>query len=382
MSQLIVPFMDLGAQRRSVAAEMQCAIGQVLSHGRFILGPEVEEFEEAFAKFIGVRYGIGLNSGLDALRMSLTALGIGPGDEVIVPANTFAATAFAVTSAGAQPVLADCDAHTYLVDPACVEAAIGPRTRGLMPVHLTGQSADMEVLIRLAEKHGIHVIEDAAQAHGAFYRDGLHQEKRCGSMGAAGCFSFYPSKNLGACGDAGMVTTNDEQLARGLKQHRNYGQSAKYNHVQNGVNSRLDTLHAAVLNVKLPRLDKWNSMRAIHADHYRTLLRGVGDIAFQSQAPYSSHVYHLFIIETSHRDDLAKHLLQAGIETGIHYPKPIHLQTAYADLGHKKGDFPRAERLSERILSLPMFPELTASQIELVADNVCGFFANGGTRSQ
>jgi dTDP-4-amino-4,6-dideoxygalactose transaminase len=342
----------------------------VLLSAKFILGPQLTEFERAFAEFIGVRHAVGTSSGLDALRLALTALDIGPGDQVIVPANTYIATALAVSAVGARPVLVDCDPRTYQIDVDQIGPAITARTRAVIPVHLSGQAADMDAVLDLAHAHGLHVVEDAAQAHGAKYKG-----RSCGKLGTVGCFSFYPSKNLGACGDGGMVTTSDGELAERVRRLRNYGEKAKYQHVEKGLNARLDTMQAAVLSVKLRHLARWNEARARHAETYRRLLSGVGDLVFQEVAPWSSHVYHLFVVETAERDALRAHLTTAGIQTGVHYPVPIHLQPAYSDLGHKRGDYPRAERLAARMLSLPMYPELRPAQIAIVADEVRRFFA-------
>lgn len=368
-SPLRVPFFDAVAQQRSVMAETLAAIQDVLDEARFIVGPQVGEFERAFASLVGVGHAVGVSSGLDALRLALTALDVVPGDEVILPANTYIATALAVSAVGARPVLVDCDPRTYLIDCGQIGAAITARTKAIIPVHLTGQAADMDAVLDLARAHGLHVVEDAAQAHGTTYRG-----RACGAMGALGCFSFYPSKNLGACGDAGMVTTGDGRLADRVRRLRNYGEEAKYHHVEKGTNARLDTLQAAVLSVRLRQLAAWNEARNRHAERYRRLLTGVGDITFQDQAPGSNHVYHLFVVETGRRDELREHLDDAGVQTGVHYPVPIHLQRAYEDLGHKPGDFPNAERLAARMLSLPMFPELRPEQLAYVADQIRRFF--------
>ncbi len=364
-----IPFVDLKAQYQTIEPEIQPAINQVLSRCNFILGAEVEEFERNFGKFLNVRHAIGVSSGLDALRLAMAALGIGTGDEVIVPANTYIATALAVSAVGAQPVLVDCDPATYNIDVLQIEQVITPRTKAIIPVHLTGQAADMDPILEIARRRNLYVIEDAAQAHGVMYKG-----KPCGSIGVIGCFSFYPGKNLGAYGDAGMVTTNDQNLAERLLRLRNYGQQVKYKHVEKGLNARLDTLQATVLNVKLRYLKQWNKARVVNADKYRELLKGVGDLGFQQRAPYSTHIYHIFVVETDYRDALQKHLQASGIQTVIHYPIPIHLQDAYADLGYKQGDFPHSERLAGRILSLPMYAELTDEQIKYVTDQVKSYF--------
>ena len=365
-----IPLVDLRAQYRQLNPEIDRAIAKVLEECTFILGPAVDEFEKRFADYIGVRHAVGVSSGLDALRLALTALNIGHGDEVIVPANTFVATALAVTAVGARPLLVDCDARTYTVNPSLLEESITPRTRAIIPVHFAGRAADMQPILRLARRYDLHVIEDAAQAHGTLYRN-----RRCGSLATAGCFSFYPGKNLGAYGDGGAVTTDDPALAAKLRALRNYGQRAKYDHVVKGINARLDSLQAAILSVKLPRLDQWNAQRRERAALYRELLAGIGDLTIQSPASYTDHIYHLFIIESAHRDALRLHLKASGVETGIHYPVPIHLLPAYADLQYMRGDFPITERLAEHSLSLPMFPELTEAQVRYVAAQITTFFA-------
>ena len=368
-----VPFVDLVSQYRSIESEINTAITEVLSSCSFILGDRVRLFEEAFARFVETDHAVGVSSGLDALRLSMMALDIGVGDEVILPANTYIATALAVSAIGAKPVLIDCDPKNYNLDVDQIESAISSSTKAIIPVHLTGQSADMDPILAIGAKHGLYVIEDAAQAHGSFYKD-----RPCGSMGVLGCFSFYPGKNLGAYGDGGMVTTNDANLAERIRRLRNYGERVKYDHIEKGCNARLDSIQAAILHVKLRYLPGWNRSRAKNAAHYRALLSGIGDLKFQKQMQYSTHVYHLFFIESEHRDALQKHLNLAGIQTGIHYPKPIHLQPAYAELGYKKGDFPQSERLADRILSLPMYSELNLKQIkkvegELALDSVYPF---------
>lgn len=370
-----IPLVDLTAQYATIKDEIDRAVQEVLGRCNFILGSQVQEFEQSFARFAGVEHAIAVSNGLDALRLSLMAVDVGPGNEVIVPANTYIATALAVSSVGARPVFVDCDASTYNIDVGLIEAAINGHVRAIIPVHLTGQSADMDPMLEIAERHGLYVVEDAAQAHGTLYKG-----RPCGSMGVMGCFSFYPGKNLGACGDGGMVTTNDPDVAEQLRRLRNYGQSVKYEHVEKGLNARMDTLQAAILSTKLRHLKRWNEARAAHAQQYRELLDGIGDVVFQQRTPFSTHIYHLFIIETDQRDALRRHLEEAGIQTGIHYPKPIHLQDAYADLGYRQGDFPQAERLAPRILSLPMFPELTDEQIHYIADKVQAFFGTHASR--
>jgi dTDP-4-amino-4,6-dideoxygalactose transaminase len=370
-----IPFVDLVAQYRTIESEVRAALDEVLARQHFILGTSVDEFERAFAEFVGVGHAVGVGNGLDALRLALQALDIGADDEVILPANTYIATALAVSALGARPVLVDCDARTYNIDPGLIEAAITPRTRAIIPVHLAGQAADMSPILEVAGRHGLHVIEDAAQAQGTRYKG-----RACGSLGHAGCFSFYPGKNLGAFGDAGAVTTDDAALAARLRRLRNYGQIEKYVHVEQGINSRLDSVQAAVLGVKLRYLARWNAARAAHAEYYAELLTGVGDLVIRQPAPDSTHIYHLFIVETAQRDALRRHLTAAGIDTNIHYPIPIHLQQAYSGLGYRAGDFPVAERLAHDTLSLPMYPELTRGQIQRIAYELRSFFDTRETR--
>jgi len=372
-ARLTVPFVDLGAQHAAIAGELDAAIERVLARADFILGEDVAAFEKEFAEFAGAGDAVGVSSGLAALELALRVMDVGPGDEVILPANTFIATALAVSATGARPVLADCDRSTYEVDPRAIEAAITPRTKVILPVHLYGQPGDMDAILAIAARHGLVVVEDAAQAHGATYRG-----RPCGSLGRLGCFSFYPAKNLGAAGDGGMITTSDARLAQRLRRLRNYGEQAKYEHVERGGNARLDTLQAAILRVKLRYLAQWNQLRVRHAEEYRRQLAGVGDLAFQKLVPDATHVYHLFVIETERRDALRGFLAERSVRTGIHYPKPIHLQKAYADLGHRPGDFPHAESLASRALSLPMYPELTGDQVDYVCEQVRRFFAAQG----
>jgi dTDP-4-amino-4,6-dideoxygalactose transaminase len=365
-----VRFVDLDAQYKAVKPAVQKAVAGVLRDGQFILGPRVESFEKKFAAFVGVKHAVGVATGLEALRLPLEVLKLEPGDEVVVPASTYIATALAVSHAGGKVVLADCDPGTYNLDPEAFRRAITPRTRAVIAVHLAGQAADMDAIGAIAREKGIAVIEDAAQAAGARFKG-----KRCGSLGWAAAFSFYPGKNLGAYGDGGMVTTDDGALAARLRRMRNYGQDVKYVHLERGWNARLDAVQAAILEAKLPRLDKWNAARAKHAALYRKKLSGVGDLSFQTVDPRAAHVYHLFCVETEWRDELAAHLDERGVETVIHYPTPIHLQKAYADLGRSAGSFPNAERRCRRTVSLPMFAELTDRQISRVVAAVEEFFA-------
>ena len=365
-----IPFVDLVAQYESIAEEIDDAFHSVTRSAQYILGQRVETFEKAFARFVEVEHAVGVGSGLDALRLGLLALGIGPGDEVVVPANSYIATALAVSEVGADVVLVDCDADTFNIDPAATRRAVTSRTRAIIPVHFTGQAADMAPLLELAEEHGLDVVEDAAQAHGTRWRG-----RACGSLGNVACFSFYPGKNLGAYGDGGLVTTRDADVAEHLRRVRNYGERRKYEHVIKGVNSRLDGMQAAFLSVKLRHLDAWNAARASHAEAYRSALDGVGDMRFQRVIDDSTHIYHLFIVRTTQRDALRDFLGERGIQTGIHYPVPIHLQDAYKELGLTAGSFPNAEALAEETLSLPMYPELSTEQLKGVTSAIADFFS-------
>jgi dTDP-4-amino-4,6-dideoxygalactose transaminase len=364
-----VPFVDLTTQNITLGSQLSSAIHSVIDRGDFILGNAVREFEALFARYIGVDHAIGVASGLDALQLTLVALGIGAGDEVLLPANTFIATALAVSRTGAIPVLVDCNPHTHNIDTHGLSAAITERTRAIIPVHLQGHPADMDGILSFAGRHALAVVEDACQAHGAVYN-----RCRCGSLGNAGCFSFYPAKNLGAFGDGGLVTTNDSDLAALIRSLRDYGQSAKYQHDLPGGNSRLDTLQASVLQVKLNYLDQWNASRSSHAHAYREQLQGVGDIVFPQLLENTTSVWHLMVFETSLRNELASFLREQGIATGIHYPIPIHRQRVFKNLGYKIGDFPVTERLAEQIISMPMYPELSVSQRDRVVEAVRDFY--------
>ena len=362
-----VPFQDLPLQIRTLRAELDPAIDAVLRHGQFILGPEVTAFEQAWAQFCGTKHAIGVGSGTDALQLILRALGIGPGHEVITVANSFIATAEAVSYTGATPVLVDCSLDDYLIDPVAVAAAITPRTRAILPVHLYGQPANMAALAALAHQHGLALVEDAAQAHGATLKDG----RSCGALGLASAFSFYPGKNLGAFGDGGAVNTHDDGLARQLKLLRNWGSVVKYHHEIQGYNSRFDTLQAAVLGVKLRYLAAWNDHRRTAAGWYRAALADLPGLVLPAEAPWTGrHVYHLFVIRLleRNRDAVARVLAERGVQTVVHYPVPIHRQKAYAELGYAEGSFPCAEQAARTVLSLPMFPEMTPDHVALVAD--------------
>jgi dTDP-3-amino-3,4,6-trideoxy-alpha-D-glucose transaminase len=358
-----VPFVDLHAQHATVRAAIDRAFAGLIDRGDFILGAEVERFESDYAAFIGVRHAIGVGTGLAAIELALRGFGIGPGDEVITPANTFIATVLAVMSAGATPVFVDMDPSTYLIDPRAIAAAVTPRTRAILPVHLYGQPVDLDAMLAVADRHHLLLIEDAAQAHGARYKG-----RRAGSVGHAAAFSFYPSKNLGAIGDGGLITTNDDAAAARIRLLRNYGQRVKYYHSIAGTNSRLDTLQAAVLRIKLPHLDGWNAARRRHAAAYAARLGGT--VQTPATSPEVEHIFHLYVIETDRREALQARLKARQIDTGIHYPVPAHLQEACAPLGYRAGAFPATEAAAGRILSLPMYAELTEQQIDYVVENV------------
>jgi dTDP-4-amino-4,6-dideoxygalactose transaminase len=356
-----VPFLDLKAQHDSIREEINAAIREVMERCEFAGGPFVERFEKEFAAFCDCRYGIGVGSGTEALWLALLALGIGPGDEVITVPNTFMATAEAVSMCGAKPVFVDIDPKTYNMNPDLLERAVTPRTKAIIPVHLFGQTVDMDPIMDIARARRLFVIEDACQAHGAEYK-----RKRAGSMGDLGCFSFYPGKNLGAYGEAGAVVTNHVELDRKIRALRDHGQTKKYYHSAIGWNARMDGIQGSVLSVKLKHLEEWNAARRKNAHLYNELLSGA-DIASPAEAGYAKHVYHVYAVRAKNRDRVMSGLAEKGISCGIHYPVPIHLQNAYRSLGLGAGSFPVAEWAAAEFLSLPMFPELSSEQIEYVA---------------
>lgn len=357
-----IPLVDLRAQHGQVSERVRAGIEDVLRRGSFILGEEVAAFEAAFAKYTGVRHCVGVGSGTDAIELMLRAAGIGSGDEVIVPANSFIATALAVVRAGATPVFADVEARYYLVDSERLATRIGARTRAIIAVHLFGQMAPMSTLDALAREAGVLLFEDAAQAHGA-----RQVGAGPGRFGVAAASSFYPSKNLGACGDGGAVLTNDGDLAQRVRALRNYGSERKYHHPILGFNSRLDTMQAVVLNAKLPLLDEWNAARRQAAARYDRLLERMPNVVRPAVRPENEPVWHLYVVRVPQRDLVLERLTAAGIGAGVHYPVPIHLQGAFRDRGHGVGDFPVTERAAAEILSLPLFPEITLAQQEQVA---------------
>ena len=362
-----VKLVDLDQQYQSVRREIDSAIARVLDRSDFILGEEVHRFEQEFAAYCQAEHAVGLDSGTSALELGVRALGIGVGDEVLVPVNSFIASALAVSIVGAKPVFVDVSPTTYTIDAGQLERFITPRTRAIMPVHLYGQPAELGAITEVAERYGLFVIEDACQAHGARYN-----KRRVGSIGHVGAFSFYPGKNLGAYGDGGALVTNDAQIADRVCMMRNYGQREKYKHLSLGWNRRLDNIQAAVLRVKLRHLTEWNGLRRRWAALYDELLQDI-ELVRPVARPPGEHVYHLYVIQVEHRDQLRSYLSTHGIETGIHYPIPIHLQPAYVDLGYRIGDFPVAERSAPRLLSLPMFPELKVEDVESIVDCIRSF---------
>jgi dTDP-4-amino-4,6-dideoxygalactose transaminase len=357
----MIPFVDLKAQYHSIKTEIDPAITNVLENSSFVLGSEVAGFEEEFAAYCQVKYAFGVNSGTSALHLALLAAGIGPGDEVITPTFTFVATAAAIGYTGAKPVFVDIDPLSFTIDVNQIERAITKRTKAILPVHLYGQMADMDPILEIARRHHLIVIEDAAQAHGAAYHG-----KPAGSLGDLGCFSFYPGKNLGAYGEGGMVVTNNPEYTRIVRMYRDWGAEKKYQHVLKGYNYRLEGMQGAILRVKLRHLEKWTEQRRENAALYNQLMAANG-IRTPAELPNRRHVYHIYAIRTTERETLQQTLLAQGIHTGIHYPIPVHLQPAYTDLGYQAGDFPNSEKAANEVLSLPMFAELTAEQIEQVA---------------
>ena len=357
----MIPFLDLKAQYASIKSEIDTAVLNVLASAQYVLGEEVASFEEEFAAYCGTKHAIAVNTGTSALHLSLLAAGIGPGDEVITVPFTFVATVSAICYVGARPVFVDIEPTTFTMDPAKVEAAITPRTKAIVPVHLYGQMADMGSIMAIAERHGLAVIEDACQAHGAEFNG-----QTAGSIGLSGCFSFYPGKNLGACGEGGIIVTSDDDQAAKMRMLRDWGQEKRYHHVLKGFNYRMDGIQGAVLRVKLRHLERWTEARRSHARRYSALLARSRNVATPVEVAGRRHVYHIYAVRTADRDELQRSLQAEGIHTGLHYPIPVHLQIAHRDLGYRKGDFPVSESAANDVLSLPMFPELTERQIEQV----------------
>ncbi|HOZ45333.1 MAG TPA: DegT/DnrJ/EryC1/StrS family aminotransferase [Candidatus Hydrogenedentes bacterium] len=365
----MIPFAELKSQFKGIEPEIRAAINDVLESAWFVFGKHHKAFEEEFAAYVGANHALGVGSGTEAIHLALTAVGVGPGDDVITVANTCVPTVAGIGATGATPTLVDIDAGTLTMDPARIEAAITPHTRAIVPVHLYGHPCDMDPILEMAARHGIQVIEDCAQAHGARYRG-----RPCGILGRAAAFSFYPSKNLGAYGDGGAVVTNDADVAERVRMLRNYGEETRYFHTMKGINSRLDELQAAILRVKLKYLDDWNAARRERAKAYRERLAGL-PLTLPVQAKWATAVYHLYVVRTPERDALREYLRENEIGTQLHYPVPIHLQRAYADLGYARGDFPESEKACDEVLSLPMYPELAMEDLDRVAAAVRAFFA-------
>jgi dTDP-4-amino-4,6-dideoxygalactose transaminase len=365
-----IPSIDLAAGYPALKEEIEAVVASVLASGRYVGGPEVEGLEREFASYCGARDAVAVGSGTDSLRFTLIALGIGSGargdgaqrNEVVTSPFSFAATTEAISQAGGRPVFSDIDPETFNLDPAGLEEALTPRTRAILPVHLYGHPADMPPILDLAARRDLAVVEDACQAHGAF-----HQESRTGSIGDAGCFSFYPTKNLGACGEGGMVTTSRPEVAAGVRRLRDHGQDAKYHHIEEGFNGRLDALQAAILRLKLRRLDDWNGRRRAVAARYRDALQDVA-VTLPVERSWARHVYHQFTVRVEKRDAVRDALARKGVDAGVHYPIPLHLQPCYAWMGLKEGSFPHAERAAREVLTLPVYPELNEAQIDRVCE--------------
>jgi len=365
----MIPFVDLKTQYKSIQGEIKEEIAKVLEQTNFILGEPVAKFESQFAEFCDSKYCIGVASGTDALHLALLTLNIGKDDEIITAANTFVATVLSISYVGAKPVLVDIDPKTYNIDLNKIEEKVTPNTKAIIPVHLYGRPVDMEKLITIADKYNLKIIEDACQAHGAVFNG-----KKVGTFGIMGCFSFYPGKNLGAYGDGGAIVTSDKDLYEKLKMMRNYGSPKKYHHDFIGYNSRLDTIQAVILNIKLKYLNNWNHKRLVNAEVYNKKLKGIGDLVLPYIDKTGLHVFHLYVVRTKKRDELLKYLNDNGVQASIHYPIPIYSLDAYSHLGLKKDGFPVAEQFSKEILSLPMFPELTENQISRIADLMKKFY--------
>ncbi len=369
-----VPFLDLKINYQSIKEEVDIAIQEVLDNTAFALGFAVERLENNFSKYIGVKHSIACNSGTSALHLALLAAGVKAGDEVITTPSTFVSTTWAISYVGAKPVFVETDEETYTIDPKKIEAAITEKTKAILPVHLYGQSSDLDEVNAIAEKHNLLVIEDAAQAHGALYKG-----KSCGSIGDMGCFSFYPGKNMGAFGEGGMVTTNNDEFAERVRLYRNHCQPEKYYHNDIGYNYRMDGIQGAVLDVKLKHIERWNDMRRANAKKYTAGLEGIAEVKTPKLMDYMKPVWHLYELRTKNketRDALLKFLHDKGVGAGLHYPIPVHLQKAYNHLGHKKGDFPIVEMMADCLISLPMYPEMTDDMINYTVGCVKEFYGN------
>lgn len=361
----MIPFLDLKAQYKSIKPEIDKAVIDVIESGNFVLGPYVSAFESEFAAYSGAKHGIAVNSGTSALHLALLAAGVGPGDEVITIPFTFVATVSAICYTGATPVFVDVEPRSFTMDPAQLEKKITAKTKAILPVHLYGQMADMDAILAIGNRHGIPVIEDACQAHGAEYHG-----KRAGSIGLSGCFSFYPGKNLGAYGEGGLIVTSDDAQAKKMRMLRDWGQEQRYHHVLKGFNYRMEGIQGAILSVKLRYLEQWTEARRARARDYDALLKGADTVKAPEELAGRRHVYHIYAVRTTDRDALQQHLTEQKIATGLHYPIPVHLQEAHKDLGYQKGDFPQSEAAAHEVLSLPMSPELTTAQVEQVVSAV------------
>ena len=358
----MIPFLDIKAQYQSIKGEIDAAVLGVLASGQYVLGEEVLRFEQEFADYCNVKHAIAVNTGTSALHLALLAAGIGPGDEVITVPFTFVATVSAICYTGARPVFVDVEPVTLTMDPAEIEAKITPRTKAIIPVHIYGQMADMDAVKAIADHHRIPVIEDACQAHGAQYKG-----QRAGSIGVSGCFSFYPGKNLGACGEGGLVVTNNDEQAKTMRMLRDWGQEQRYHHQLKGFNYRMDAIQGAILRVKLRHLEAWTEARRTHARRYSSLLAGSPHLKIPVETADRRHVYHVYAIRSRDRDGLQRVLSADGVPSGLHYPIPVHLQKAHADLGYQAGDFPVSEAAAREALSLPIYPEMPSQHIDQVA---------------
>ena len=358
----MIPFLDIKAQYQSIKGEIDAAVLGVLASGQYVLGEEVLRFEQEFADYCNVKHAIAVNTGTSALHLALLAAGIGPGDEVITVPFTFVATVSAICYTGARPVFVDVEPVTLTMDPAEIEAKITPRTKAIIPVHIYGQMADMDAVKAIADHHRIPVIEDACQAHGAQYKG-----QRAGSIGVSGCFSFYPGKNLGACGEGGLIVTNNDEQAKTMRMLRDWGQEQRYHHLLKGFNYRMDAIQGAILRVKLRHLEAWTEARRTHARRYSSLLAGSPHLKIPVETADRRHVYHVYAIRSRDRDGLQRVLSADGVPSGLHYPIPVHLQKAHADLGYQAGDFPVSEAAAREVLSLPIYPEMPSQHVDQVA---------------
>lgn len=365
---MLIPFIDLTPQHKEIKKEIDKAIKTVIKKNDFILGEDVQLFEKEFAEFCGCSYAVGVSSGTAALFLALKSIGVCEEDEVIIPSFTFIATAFSVSYTGAKPVFVDIDERTYNIDPSQIKKSITKNTKAIIPVHLFGQPANMHEIIKIAKEHNLKVIEDAAQSHGAAIKTSAEKWRKTGSMGDIACFSFYPTKNMGGMGDAGIITTNNKDIYHKLLLLRNYGRTSKYEHSLIGYNSRLDSLQAAILRIKLKKLNQWNTMRVETANIYNKLLKDTAGVSIPYKNEYMKHIYHAYCIRVKNRDELFEQFRNNRIGTIIYYPVPLHLQKVYASLGYKKGDLPVSEKISDDIISLPIYPHIKEKQVKFVVE--------------